>query len=216
MTLREAWTDEVTADDYELHMARIGQAQANAELVRQLLAGLQLAEQSRVLIAGAGTGQMFEYLTADVFTGYRLVCSDINREFLTRLESRYGCEVAEDDIEDSRLSPGFAVIVVVLVLEHVDWHKALVSLARLEPERLVIVIQENPAAMKTAVTPGRLAPGTMRVFAEQALPHLIPPAELTAELARLGFGLEQRQDRPVADGKKMVGLVFTKTLHRPR
>jgi hypothetical protein len=37
MTLREAWTRFVAAEDYETHMAAIGQAQANASLVAELV-----------------------------------------------------------------------------------------------------------------------------------------------------------------------------------
>lgn len=37
ITLRHAWTEVVVSDDYDAHMAAIGQAQANAELVPLLL-----------------------------------------------------------------------------------------------------------------------------------------------------------------------------------
>jgi hypothetical protein len=64
--------------------------------------------------------------------------------------------------------------------------------------------------MTSAVSPGRTLPGTMRAFAGDAQPHLIPFAELAAELEHLGFRLEREEQRPVADGKWMVGAVFAR------
>jgi SAM-dependent methyltransferase len=208
MTLREAWTSHVTAEDYERHMASIGQAQANAELVAFLFAQVQIEPGARVLLAGAGTGQMFDFLPPLLFDGYRVLASDVNPTFLAKLRERIDYETAIDDIEDSRLAPGFGAIIVVLVLEHVDWRRAVASLTRLRPDHLILVIQENPPGMAAAVTPGRTPAGTMRVFAGQARPHLVPAEELAAELAKAGFIPEASEQRAVADGKHMAGLSF--------
>jgi SAM-dependent methyltransferase len=210
MTLREAWAQQVTPDDYEVHMAAIGQAQANASLVRDLLQHIAIPAGSRVLIAGAGSGQMFDYISSEVFNPYRLLCSDISPRFLARLRERLNCETVLDDVEDSRLEPGFGVIILVLVLEHVDYRKALTSLSGLAPERFIIVIQVNPSSMTSALSPGRTMPGTMRVFAEETPPRLVPFNELSEELGKYGFHLERRQEVLVADDKKMIGLVFQK------
>ena len=51
--LRRAWTCIVTADDYEEHMAAIGQAQAAAELTQHLVRSASLQPGSRITIAGA-------------------------------------------------------------------------------------------------------------------------------------------------------------------
>jgi hypothetical protein len=208
MTGREAWALNVEAEDYEAHMASIGQAQANALLVREFLEQTGIPAGSRLLIAGAGTGQMFDHIPADVFSPYRLICSDISPRLLARLRQRVDCETAVDDVEDSRLEPGFGAIIIVLVLEHVDFRRALASLSRLAPERFIIVIQENPPRMLSAVTPGRELPATMRVFAETAQPQLVPFHELMEELASHGFSLERSEEAPVADDKKMIGAVF--------
>ena len=187
-------------------MARIGQAEANAFLLRDLLEGVA----GRVLIAGAGTGQMFPYLPADFLAGCQVTCSDVNPAFLERLRGRFACETVVDDIEDSRLSPGFAAIAVVLVLEHVDWRRAIDSLVRLQPEKLLLIVQTNPADVAAAVTPGRLPPGTMRVFAGEAPPHLIPVPELVEMLTARGYALVREEARAVQDGKSMRGLVFSR------
>jgi SAM-dependent methyltransferase len=209
MTLREAWTRFVNAEDYERHMAAVGQAQANASLVAELVAAAAPPAGSRVLIAGAGTGQIFEYCPPALFGRFRLTCSDLNPAFLGKLRSRCPCTTAVDDIEDSRLDPGFSLIVVVLVLEHVDWRKALISLARLRPEQVAVVIQRNPEGP----LPHREHIGTMRLFGTEVEPKLIDAQELIAELARLGFGLRSESERPVLDGKTMVGLLATAQGH---
>jgi hypothetical protein len=59
-SLREAWQGHITAEDYDAHMARVGQAQANARIVG-LFVEHWLTPPSRVLVVGAGTGQLLDY-----------------------------------------------------------------------------------------------------------------------------------------------------------
>ena len=82
------------------------------------------------------------------------------------------------------------------------------SLARLQPDYLLLIIQRNPPHVAAAVTPGRLPPGTMQVFAAEAPPHLVPAEQLLAELAARGFFPHHEEIRSVQDGKAMVGLVL--------
>lgn len=207
MTLREVWIQQVAPDDYETHMAAVGQAQANAHLVRDLFEAAAIPEGSRVAIAGAGTGQLFDYLPAGYFDKYRLTCTDISVRLLDRLRERVACETVVDDIEDSALPPNPAMIIVVLVLEHVDYRRALASLARLLPERLILVIQENPPQMTTALTPGRPLPASLQVVGD-AQPKLIPLAALTEEMQKIGFVSQKTVAVDVPDGKKMIGLLL--------
>jgi hypothetical protein len=95
---------------------------------------------------------------------------------------------------------------VVLVLEHVDWRKALASLARLRPERVAIVIQRNPEGR----LPQRERPGTMRMFGTELNPKFLDAGEVVAEFARCGFALRSQAERPVPDGKTMAGLLFAR------
>ena len=64
--LRDAWSRTITAEDYEAHMAAIGQAQANAALVAEYLQAQPPSRHASVLFAGAGTGQMFEYVSPEI------------------------------------------------------------------------------------------------------------------------------------------------------
>jgi SAM-dependent methyltransferase len=188
------------AADYEAHMAAVGQAQANAELVGEALLGLR--EGGAVLMAGAGTGQIFDYLNPQVLAGYRTTFTDINGEYLAKLAARVSgisCETVVDDIEATALAGPYEVAVAVLVLEHVDWRRAVASLCRVA-RRAFVVVQEDPPDVAV-----RALAGTMEVLRE-ARPRLVPRGELVAEFERLGFGLEETRVREVADGKRMVGM----------
>ena len=215
LSLRQAWSGRVTPDDYEQHMAAIGQAQANALLVREAIQRWA-APGAAVLIAGAGTGQMLDYEGHEFLTPYDVTFSDINPEFLRCIEQRLArtpltaWRTAADDLECTQLAGPFALVVIVLVLEHIDWPKGLESIARLAPERCVVVIQENPPGMTSAVSPSRILPGTMKVFVE-VKPVLIVAEELTAEMEIHSYRQIERVWSEVADGKKMSAIVFERT-----
>jgi hypothetical protein len=204
--LREAWLT-IEPADYEQHMAGIGQAQANAGLMAAWLE--ETATEETVLVAGAGTGQMFDYLPPEAAATGRMVFSDLNPMFLDKLRERLGeAATVVDDIENTALAGPFGHAAVTLVLEHVDWRRAIRSFRQWESRRVLTVIQENPADVASAVTPGRTVPGTMNVFRERAHPQLVPLAELTTAMAELGYVLEQVQPAPVSDGKRMLGCWF--------
>jgi len=209
--LRQAWLT-VEPGDYELHMAGIGQAQANAGLMAAWLAGGPGTET--VLVAGAGTGQMFDFLGSEQVRPEQMVFSDWNPRFLDELRGRLEKtgrtpgETVVDNIEQTSLEGPYRNVAITLVLEHVEWRLALVSLKTWGAENVLLVIQENPANLVSAVTPGRTVPGTMNVFRERAAPHLIPVEELTMAMVELGFRLEQVQTAVVSDEKKMLGCWF--------
>lgn len=193
-------------DDYEAHMAAIGQAQANAAHIGALLA--RLDHSTRLLIAGAGTGQMFDHIPPGTFGHVHPVFSDINPAFLARLRSRRpGALCVADDLEHSALRGPFHAAAAVLVLEHIDWRKGLQTLAALGPQHLFLVLQQNPEGMATAVTPTRVLPGSMQIFTE-AHPILLKKDEAATHLERFGYALEEEWPREVADQKVMLGLLF--------
>lgn len=216
-SLRDAWAQVVKVDDYEAFMASIGQAQANARLVSAMLP----SDPARVLFAGAGAGQMLRYMDASVLAKHQLVFTDINTDFLSVLDERLRAAglsnftVALDDLERSALTDAFDVAIVVLVLEHIDWRRGVESLARIGPRRCCVVIQENPASMISAVTPGRTPQGTMRVFVESR-PKLVPIGELKAAMTEHGYELESESAEEVLDGKRMVGLTWVRASENHR
>jgi len=128
--LRNAWQTLINADDYERHMAAVGQAEANALLVRDYFAHTPLPPEAKILFLGAGAGQMFDYISPEFLRPYRTTFTDLNLTYLERLHRRIHnypglrFEIVTDDIEQTRLQPGYFAIVAVLLLEHVDWRKA--------------------------------------------------------------------------------------------
>ncbi len=210
MEKTSAWLG-VEAADYELHMSRIGQAEANARLTAAWISDLHSSQP--ILFAGSGPGQMLEYLPAKLLLGREIAFSDINPDFLSVAGQRLHkldvpARLVTDNIEASTLEDAHPNVIIALVLEHVRWRTALQSLRRWRTERVLIIIQENPPQIDSAVTPGREVPGTMQVFRDTARPHLIPVAELQAAMAELGFEPSGREEALVADGKKMIACRF--------
>jgi len=213
--LREAWTKLIQAEDYDAHMAAVGQAQANAALLAELFERRPPRQGSKVLFAGAGTGQLFDYISPEFLNPYGVTFTDINAEYLKRLagrltgKTRFEFAIVVDDIEASQLHGTFELVVAILVLEHVEWRKAIAEMCRLASHRVFVVLQEDPANMPSAMKPSRPPIGTMRVFTELN-PHLVPQAEVVAEFTRHGFELAHSSAREVLDAKKMVALEFEK------
>ncbi|HEV3073864.1 MAG TPA: methyltransferase domain-containing protein [Thermoanaerobaculia bacterium] len=212
--LRRAWTEVVTAEDYEAHMAAIGQAQGAAELTRWLVESAALRAGSRVTIAGAGTGQMLDYLDPEVLRPYRLTCSDLNPAFLALLRARLArhgleSEILEDDVEHTRLAPGPDLLLATLLLEHVDWRRGVEVIAGLRPGTCGIIVQENPPETATVVTPGRRLPPSIAKAVETAHPTLVPRDQLADAMAAQGYRCRESAVREVADGKRLVGLLFS-------
>ena len=218
--LREAWITIIRAEDYEAHMAAVGQAQANAKLVAEYLAAQSPGAGASLLFLGAGTGQMFDFVSPTVLLPYQTTFADINAAYLRRLDERLheveGLRYATvlDDVEKPGLIPGFDTVLTVLLLEHVDWRKAVSTIGGLAGERTFVVIQENPATLTTAITP-RGIPGTMKIFTE-VHPTLIPRIELITEFARHGFALNYLAEKTVAEGKRMLALGFARAGYRER
>jgi hypothetical protein len=204
----------VLSDDYDAHMAAIGQAQANAELVPLLLARWPPPGRP-LLFAGAGTGQLFDFAGTEFLRPHDVTFTDINARFLQRLEERLrptdcrNYKVVVDDVEQTELEGPFSGAVLVLVLEHVRWRAAIATLRQLGVARCYVVIQENPPQIASVVTAGRPV-GSMNVFRE-APPTLVPRALLIAAMDEHGYSLLDTEERTVLDGKKMIGLVFTQT-----
>jgi hypothetical protein len=213
--LHEAWTTVIRPEDYDAHMALVGQAQANAQLVADWLYSNPQKPDSSILFAGAGTGQMFDFFSAEFLSPYRVTFTDINSNYLKCLESRVKSKARlryrtlVDDIERSQLPAGFTLAVAVLVLEHVDWHLAVASLCRLSIDSVFVIIQENPPQSTVTASESQPLVGTMRIFREvQSI--LVNREELVQEFDHHGFVMVYFSERKVLYEKKMLGLGFTK------
>ena len=215
--LRRAWTEIVTPADYEEHMARIGQAQAGADLTRHLLETASPCRGARVVFAGVGTGQMLDFLDVSRLRPFRLVFTDLNARFLESLKRRLAqldlpAEVAEDDFENTALAPGPDLLIATLLLENIDWRRGVETISALRPAACGIIIQENPPEMKSAITPGRALPPSMAEAASQAHPVLVPYAQLVAAFVAHAYQQVDTSSRDVADGKRLVSVLFQEKL----
>jgi hypothetical protein len=211
--LRLAWTQIVTAEDYEEHMAAVGQAQAAARLTVELIQRAALHEGSRVVIAGAGTGQVFDFLNVDLFRPFHLICTDLNPSFLARLRARlftrgFEVQVVVDDLEHTALPVHPDFLLATLLLEHINWHKGVEAITVLHPAACGIIIQENPPGMTSAVTPGRRIPPSIAAAFKIAEPKLVPQNEMVRAFEARGYRSVFSNCQEVADAKRLVSTLL--------
>lgn len=211
--LQLAWTQIVTVEDYDAHMAAIGQAQAAAALTGKIIECAEPLVGGRLVVVGAGTGQMLDFLDAAQFRPFRITCTDLNRRFLVRLEERlaqYGltATVFEDNIEQTSLESGPDLLLATLLLEHIDWRMGVEAIAKLCPAACGIIMQENPPGMTSALTPGRRVPASIAKAMNTAHPTLVPQDELLAAFHARSYGLTASWQQEVADGKRLIALLF--------
>ena len=210
---RRAWTEIVTPEDYERHMAAVGQAQAAASLTQSIIGAASLRAGSRVTIVGAGTGQLMDYLDARALHPFRLTFTDINPAFLKMVQERLSrhrltASVLVDDLERTRLPSSPDLLLAALVLEHIDWRAGVKAIARIRPKFCGFVLQENPPGMDSALTPGRKVPPSIAEAMTVAHPTLVPRREVIRAMARAKFRCEFAESVPVADRKQLIGLLF--------
>ncbi len=214
--LRHAWTRLVSANDIDEHMHQVGQAAANAELLVSMLRSQHHGRATKLLLVGGGTGQFLDYVDAADFAQHNIVLSDINPKFLERAQARFAKADLQnvafivDDIENTALSGPFDSIAVAMVLEHIDWRIGLRNIHNLAPTWLSIIFQRNPDNMATAIAPNRKLNASLQAFASVAHPVLVESEALIEFLAALGYRLQARDERPVADGKTMLGFTFSR------
>ena len=214
--LRKGWTEIITADDIDRHLKDIGQASVNASLVSEMLTAFPTKPHSKFLVAGAGTGQMFDFVPPKIFQGHEVTFTDINPVYLERLTARLGNDpngfrykTLADDLERSKLVGPFDAALIVLVLEHIDWHRGLVTLLSFQPENLYFIIQRNDPGSETINAKRDLAP-SIQEFAKIATPTLVPQAHLLEYIEAHGYKLLKSFERVVPDQKTMIGLVAEK------
>jgi hypothetical protein len=209
---RVAWTQIVTGEDYDAHMIAVGQAQAAASLTAGMIrdAGLRMGH---LVVVGAGTGQMFEFLDPAWFRPFQLICADLNPKFLIPLRERLARHdlsalILADDIEHTALDGAADLLVATLLLEHIDWRKGVEAIAALRPAACGVIIQENPPGMTSAVTPGRHIPASLAAAVQIGQPKLVPRDELLSAFEGRGYRCSCTHAHEVADGKQLVSLLF--------
>ena len=214
---RKGWMEIVSPEDYDAHMEEIGQAEANAFLVAKMFKDFPLNEGASLLVPGAGTGQMFDYITPFQIGLCSFTFSDISSRLLGRLEQRllkmyprFRYKAVLDDIEDTRLKGPYDGILTVLLLQHIEWRKGIESMVGFNPKRMYFVIQQQENQSRAINMQRKLQP-SIEEFARIANPHLVPKQELVDHLRDNNYGLLGSYEKQVPDEKTMVGLVFEKS-----
>lgn len=215
--LRKAWTDIIVADELDEHLEDLGQAKVNAEIVDEMISDFQLPNGSKILMPGCGTGQIFDYLSTEIFCSHKLFFSDINQSFLDKLSERlsnsqirdFRCYI--DDIESTKISEDFDGVIPVLVLEQLEWEKAAKTLINYHPQYIYLIIQEQNQSTDT-ITVNVRSRESIRRFSEMANPKLVPRNDLIQYFLHNNYWFRKAYEKVVPNKKVMVGLVFEKKL----
>ena len=212
---RKGWTEIITAEDLDQHMANIGQAAANAKLVVRMMRESPLKRNGRLLVPGCGTGQMFDFVEPNQIGEYFFTFTDLNPLYLEELKRRLlrfpdvDYAVNADDLEETKLRGHYDGVLAVLLLQHIEWKKGIESMLGFNPERLYLIIQEQESEGH-AMTRTRDLPASIKMFSEIANPSLVLRDELTEYLGQRAYSLSETYECVVPDNKTMVGVVFTK------
>jgi len=213
--LRKAWTDVIIADELDAHLEDLGQAKVNAEIVEEMISDYQLPKNSKIIMPGCGTGQIFDYLSPEVLCCNQLTFTDINQSFLDKLSKRildsritnFQCHI--DDLENTGLYENFDGVILVLVLEQLEWKRAVKTLVEYNPKYIYLIIQEQSQSTKT-ITVNVRSRDSIRRFSEMANPKLVPRKDLIEFLSNMDYGLCKIYEKQVPNSKVMVGVVFEK------
>ncbi len=210
---KAGWTQIVSAEDLDRHMADNGQAEAIANIFFKMFQSVPVAKDSLLLFAGAGTGQIFDYISPEKFFDFNLLFSDLSNQFLLALQKRLKSfpslrwKWVQDDIENTVLSQTLDGVFVSMVLQHVEWEKAIHSIARLQPNKIYIIEQRNDRGGHAVTKSRDLAP-SIKKFSEVANPTLVTESKLTEKLKELGFVKSLYLERSVQDDKTLFGLTY--------
>lgn len=211
--LRKAWTEVIIADELDEHLKELGQAKVNAELCKTMLEDVELCYNAKLLVQGCGTGQIFDFIPAEIFTIYRTVFADINTTYLKNLEDRLisknitSIKVTYDDAENTSFTQNFNGILSVLLLEQIDWKKGIDNKIKLNPEVIYLIIQEQSFNSSTVTINVKSRPSILK-FAEMATPKIVPKNELEVYLKEYSYFKIKEYTIDVPNNKTMTGLIF--------
>ena len=210
---RDAWLNVVIPAELDAHMAAVGQARTNADIVRRMFRLFPLGSGAKLLVHGCGSCQMFDFIGLPELGPVEIVFADLSPAMLgearKRLERAGGeaCNLVLDDIEHTGLAGPFDAALLVLVLLHVDWKCALENIARLQARRLYVIEQEQAPGVSPVTMKERLLPSMEKYNAVSAM-NLVPHRDLEGFLGARGFDLHWAGMFPVPGDKAMMGSVF--------
>lgn len=204
---RSPWLD-VPLADYESHMSLPAIAQADF-VARRFADVLHRFRPESVAVIGCAGGNGFDRI--DPAVTKRTVGVDLNPGYIATASARWlgripGLEFHVADVESDPLP--FAAVDLIhaaLLFEYVAMTEALrnLALASRPGGRLVAVLQ-RPSPTMPEVTP---SPYTS-LQALAPIMRLVPPDDLAARAAAVGFVLESSQIEALPSGKDFVVQVY--------
>lgn len=210
---KKHWRDLVDVEDLDAHMFEVGQAAVNADLIKKMISQFPLQADSTLYVPGCGTGQMFDFLKPSDLGKLNFIFSDYKPEFLEKLKNRLPSgtkfQTLLDDVEESELDQKADAALIVLLLEHVDWKRALDNILKVQPEKIFLIIQEQDAT-DSMINKNRQLRPSMKKFSEIAKTELVDRKELERYLNLYQFQLQAIFIETVPHTKRMVALVFNK------
>jgi hypothetical protein len=203
------WTD-VSLDDYERHMAfpAVGQA---VMLSRELGHAIASVKPSSLALLGCAGGNGLDQM--GVRNLARVVCLDINPNFVRQLEARYsrfvaGLECYVGEVESFR--PDFSVdlVFVGLVFEYTRLGESIAAVAHLVRDGgEVFSVSQLPGKAIATVTPSPYAEalGVVAGFF-----RYVDPRELANLAAKNGLALLEERTITLDSGKSFACLRMKK------
>ena len=151
------WKKLISSEALDTRLLESGQAQANYELSSLMSQDHPLETSKgeknlRVLVAGAGTGQLFSFADPrEIFGNENLsltvtdTCEGYLQEAANHLENYddLDFETVVDSVEETKLIGSYDLVSLTLLLEHVNLRKSLDSLMSLEARQYQVIIQAN-------------------------------------------------------------------------
>jgi len=210
---RRIWKKVIPANYLDKHMLAIGQAETNAKIIEKFLKDFPLKSKAKILVPGCGTGQLFDYINRDIFENIHLTFTDINKEYLEKLKIRLRkfqkikYDIWEDDIENTKIKQNFDICIIILLLEHVNWKKAIANIFNFNPKSIFFIIQKQNKN-KQIITKYKNIPQSIIEFSKTVKTQVVSEIELSSYLLKEGFNLIKRYEQKVINNKSMVGMFF--------
>jgi len=212
---KKAWKSTIPADDLDKHMLATKQVQANVKILEKMLNDFPIKEGTNILVPGCGTGQIFDYIDINLFSNYHLTLTDINKEYLKKIDQRFkknqkiSYKIIEDDIEIPKIQQKFDSSILILVLEHIEWKKALENILNLGVNSVYIIIQKQDKN-KQIVTSYKNIPKSITKFSTITKSQLIDEHKIKQYFKKNGFNLLKSYSEKIMDNREMIGLFLFK------
>jgi len=206
------WKYFLSADCLNKYLRLNGQAKLNSFFILRMLKGSPLKSKSNMLVHGAGTGQLFSNIEIlKELRKYNLTFADINLKYLEKLNEfmnhkHTNYKIKIDDLENTHLKEIFDGVLLVLLLQHLNWEKAINNIIKFnKPSKIYIIIQE-----KDDINIKIKLPSKIKFFKLFAISKLVQKRRLIKYLSTKKYTLIDEHTEFTSEKKKFTSLIFHK------